>query len=417
MFVFRFFIGQLTALPLVIVGLTVLVQSHFSGHAILLFTILIAATWAIAMWAGISDATASLNQLVDFRTQFPHIALRPVPVSEYVAALSTKVPRLRSKRPDEILPFIAKLQRDRIRILVRSSAGPARGPLSPTLLTYASTLGAWMILADPPERLNGLGYFLLLHEIGHTALTSFTARMGITVALRNVIASGVFLAFLVRPTRMQAIALAVVAICWLPLAIGGQRFTRTIAGVLDEIIADNFALERSDPAWFKKYFAPDIIALFSRLESGSASVTPEEIQTRTHSFSQNLQRLVEGQPLLATGVTVPIYRWTIIEDLSLVTLMILFGLAHAPLSSGRLAMAAAASLLGVCLALLVGMIRTLERDLADDIMGVKPITPEKLLFLERAALKRKKLRSLVYWTRRNPIPPLPGQDVPENPQM
>jgi len=109
-----FFFNQLATLPLLVVALTILVQSRFSWRALLLFPILLIAAWGVVTLANVADVNASINELIDFRMQFPNLTLKPVPLSEYLNALRNKVPRLQNKRSDEILPLSAKLQNDRI---------------------------------------------------------------------------------------------------------------------------------------------------------------------------------------------------------------------------------------------------------------------------------------------------------------
>jgi hypothetical protein len=409
--------NQAVSYPLIVVALTVLVQVHFGWRAILLFPILLMAAVAVVSVAFIPDVNASVNELIDFRMQFPNVTLTPVPVSDYLAGLRDKVPRLRSSRADQILPLSSKLQNDRIRILLRSSAGPSSWPLPPSLVTYANLTGAWVILSDPPERLTNLGYFLLLHELGHTAFTSFAVRVGLSAEVRIVLLSGAFLSLLISPTGMQAIGLLVTAACWYALVKREQRRTRTIVRVFDEISADTFALKYCDPSWFMRYSVSDIISVLSRMDAASETRpwTQEEIDMRTHSFSEDLHRLANGQPLLHTGELAPGYN-RLIEPgtAALVILMVLFGLAHAPLSYGRLALLGGVSFLGLCAALFAVAALSFQKDLVDHIMGIKPMDPAKLVVMEKAAQRKKKLQYVVDWMKQNPTYSVPNQDAREN---
>jgi len=413
---FTFLFNQLATLPLIVVALTILVQSRFSWRALLLFPILLIAAWGVITLANVADVNASINELIDFRMQFPNLTLKPVPLSEYLNALRNKVPRLQNKRSDEILPLSAKLQNDRIRILVRSSVD---GPLPPSLVTYASTLGAWVILADPPDRLSGLGYFLLLHELGHTAFLSFAARLGLSAEVRNVIYSVLFLSLLMSPTRMQAIVLVAMALCWFVLVKREQRRIRADIRVLDEISADTFALERCDPVWFKRYSVSEIVSFLSMMDpaGGAKPWTQEEIDLRTQSFSEDLRRLSDGQPLLKAGELTPGYKRLVAPaDIVLVAMMVLFGLAHAPLGNGRLALLGVAALLGAFLALAISVGLGMQKELVDHIMGVKPIAPERMLVIENAFQRRRKLKTLIDSIKHNP-PSASRPDEGENMQM
>lgn len=417
--IFATLFNQLATLPLLVVALTILVQTRFSWRAVLLFPLLLIATGAVISLAQVADANAIINELVDFRTQFPNMLLTPVPVEEYLTALRNKVPRLQSKRSDEILPLSAKLQKDRIRILVRASAASVSGPLPPSLVTYASTIGAWVILADPPERLSGLGYFLLLHELGHTAFLSFASRLGLSAELRNVLFASVFLVLLINPTRMQAIGLAAMALLWLVLMKREQHRIRSAARVLDEISADTFALERCDPAWFKRYAVSEIVSFLSRMDPAGVGRpwTQEEIDLRTRSFSEDLRRLAGEQPLLKAGELDPGYdRLVAPQDIVLVALMVLFGFAHAPLGYGRLALLFFAALPSTFLALAISFGLNMQNELVDHIMGVKPITPERMLVIEKAFQGRKKLKNLIDSMKRNQ-PSASSQDAEGNIRM
>src|SRR6185369_7290880 len=133
---------------------------------------------------------------------------------------------------------------------------------------------------------------------GHTAFLSFAARLGLSAEVRNVIYSVLFLSLLMSPTRMQAIVLVAMALCWFVLVKREQRRIRADIRVLDEISADTFALERCDPAWFKRYPVSEIVSFLSMMDpaGGAKHWTQEEIDLRTQSFSEDLRRLSDGQP-------------------------------------------------------------------------------------------------------------------------
>jgi len=101
----------------------------------------------------------------------------------------------------------------------------------------------------------------------------------------------------------------------------------------------------------------------------------------------------------------------------LVVLMVLGGLAHAPLSYGRLALLGVISFLGLCGALLAVAALSLQKDLVDHIMGIKLMDPATLVVMEKTAQRKKKLQNVVDWVKHNPTHSAPTQDAGENVPM
>ena len=55
-----------------------------------------------------------------------------------------------------------------------------------------------------------------------------------------------------------------------------------------------------------------------------------------------------------------------------------------------------------------------QKDLVDHIMGIKPMDPAKLVVMEKAAQRKKKLQYVVDWMKQNPTYSAPNQDAGEN---
>ena len=383
--------GVLTTLPLVMVGLTVLAVSHFNWHSILLFLAALVASWANQMWVLNSDLNFSLDELIGFRNQFPGVTFTSIPVSEYVSVLREQVPHLRSRKPEEILPFSTRLQDNRLRILVCSNSRASDPQARPTArLTYASFLGAWMIVADPPERTHRLGLFVLLHEVGHTAFVSFVSRVASKIAVRNMILPAVFLALLITPTLKQGVGLLVLALGWLALATAQQRFFRAKNQLYDEIYADRFALERSNPEWFQKSPVSEFVSRIAKMENPEGT-SEEDLRQRTVAFSENLERLKQGQSLRTPRELLPGYRWNFLEEILLASLLVLAGVAHAPLSGRRLLVLWLFTFVLFLFGTVISFVQVLQRDAADHIFGVKEAPPRELELIRRmGSIRRRK---------------------------
>jgi hypothetical protein len=266
------------------------------------------------------------------------------------------------------------------------------GPLQ-QLVTYANAAGVWIVLTEPPDRLRGLGYFTLLHEIGHSALTSFLSRIGFNTGVRYMALPVLFVVLAIRPTWTQAFGLLALTGAWYAVAAADRRFLRAHARVYDEIAADRFALERCDPSWFK---FPTFIERFVALETSddpSERLSEADVRHRSNAFVENLARVQRGEPLQTLRELLPDSQWATLGDVLLIALLIGCGLAIAPLSLGRLFMLGAITLLAVVFALASVVACKLMVDVADDCFGVKQMAPERVDILRRATAVRQKMTS------------------------
>lgn len=385
-----FLFSFLTTVPLIVVGITIIAQLHFGWRAILLFLMMAVASWAILVYYSVNDVNVSIDDLVRFKTDFPDLQLTRIPLADYIQELKARVPGLQSRRDDQILPRSATWQSGRLRLFVRSRQSTRLGPLPSQLVTYASAVGAWIILKDTPDRLSGIGYFTLFHEIGHTALLSLVARMGANTAVRYMLIPGLFIGLVIAPTWTQAIALLALTGAWYGAAVANRRSLRAHARVYDEIAADCFALERCDPAWFGSYSAARIVEMFSQAERGAESLPDSEVQERTKALTENLERVRQGRPLRTMRELQPGSKWQIVEEVLLITLLIGCGLAYAPLSLVRLSVLGAATFLVLCLSAVTLLYSRLAEHFADDCFGVRQMDPGELSILTRAATLRQR---------------------------
>ena len=383
-------IAFLAGTPLVVVSLTILVQMRLSWRAILLLVMMVLTNWAISFYYTMRDINFSFNELVQFRVDFSELQLTQVPVSEFIEELKTRVPRLRSKEEEWILPFSARLQRDRFRILVPTMQQPSCGPFPLQRVTYASFLGVWTIFSATPERLSNLECFTLLHEIGHGAFESFMARGMSNVALRYMLLPSLFIALIIKPTGLEAAVLAVLAMAWYAAEAASRRMFRRHAGAYDEIMADRFALERCDPQWFEGYSVSRFLALMSQAELGPGP-SEGEFRQRSEAFIENLKLVQNNEPTLSSRKFLP-YGLSDVADYLLVAILVACGLMHAPLSARRLFVFGAATLLAFSAASCVSIWCGVMADLADHCFGVKTMTPQMLRLVERVLALRKRMR-------------------------
>ena len=396
----RQLLGFLTTIPLIVFALVIVAQTHFGWRSILFLVMMMAFNWALLVDASLADVNFALNDLVDFKRNFPHLELIPIPLSHYLEELRSRVPAGQAKGDDAILPGSARWQSGRLRVLVRSPEAPRLGPLPAQLVTFAHSVGAWIILKDTPDRLTNLGYFTLLHEIGHTALLSFVTRAGANTAVRYMLRPGILIALLVAPGWTSAAFLLALTVSWYAAAVANRRFLGKHARGYEEIAADSFALARCDPGWFRDYCVADLVSLLSRAEHHSRDLLESDIVQRTRAFAENLERKQEGRPLRTLRELQPGSPWATVEEILLITLLVTCGLLHAPFSLARLLIAGACALLILLSALSALFYTQLVERFSDDCLGVRPMEPGARELLERMDNTRLRIAGKL---RRRPI--------------
>jgi amino acid transporter len=95
------------------------------------------------------------------------------------------------------------------------------------------------------------------------------------------------------------------------------------------------------------------------------------------------ERIHQGQPPRTLRELLPGPKWENFADVLSISMLIACGLAHAPLSLGRLSILGTVAFLASGFALLCGALLSLEAECVDDILGVKSMAPEKMRFMRR----------------------------------
>ncbi len=382
-------VGFLSTAPLVVFWLFSLRNVHGWRAAVLLLLLMVA-SWAIQALSAVGDSRSSLNEMPEYLSEFPGVTFVSIPQAEILAALHARSARLRAMSDQDILPTTSRLQTGRIRYLV---ALVGDGPVPASLVSYSSAAGAWIILQDFPENLTNLQFFMLLHEIGHSAMTSVVARLGSSVAVIYVLLALFLVALQMNPNTTQLAVLAGISSAWFVAASANIRFLRARARLYDEIAADHFAFERVDPDWLSRYPAQSLARSFCEGERGPRPTTPVETQRRQEIFLENLRLIQAGRHPRTLRELLSDSKWSIWESLLVCALFAYFGWICVPLSNVRLVLLAIAVSVSAGMALVCGMVMSMNCEMADHVFGIKKADSRVIALAARSFALRRKIKA------------------------
>jgi hypothetical protein len=354
-------------------------------------------TCGVSISFGGRDLRRTIDESLVFLNGFRHCTFTPVSVDAYLEAarrFHRRTDAVDRRFAEWFLPFIARFDAKRLRIVEASVLDGADGPHPAQAVTFANIHGAWIVIHVPMSQLTELQFFVLLHEIGHTTFASFTSRWLTTTNKRRILSVTPFLAATLAPTAAQAVALAALTVMWYLAAECEARESRDVARLVDELRADAFALERCPATWCERYTEAQLAGVLCRDDKYAfrTSAKYTELPSRADAFIANLRRLRAGQrvevpaALRRVGVRAPL------ESVLAIAIATTCGLSLAPLSGWRLAFAAIATLFAVVWALLFVLIHLFHIDLLDDGFNVRTIDPRVLTVLQRAAEQRERLK-------------------------
>jgi hypothetical protein len=396
---FRSALLILSTLPLLVFAATAAIRSHFSWRVIVLTLFAFTVTGAVAIIANWGDIRRSMSDAHAFWRAFRHCTFTPVSVDAYSDSLrrfcSREIGDSRTQLEEKVVP-LWRFDRKRLRISVVSLPPDEDGPVPGYAVTYASLLGAWVLLHVPLKELTPLQYFVLLHEVGHTSVVSFTDR-GVegTVRLAAVCAAPFLLAS-IAPTPMQTVLLAGLAVGWCVAAVLEARRLEARAQLSDETFADKFAIERCPRDWYEQYSEEKIaITLFGGPLSNEpdAFQHSQAVQARTQLFIDNLRRRRSGEELKSLPSIRKLYVASWLEAILALAIAVCCGFAAAPLNWARLLALTGLTVLALAAMCFVLGVFLLHAAILDDLFNVEKVNPNLAKILERGEDLRRNLQT------------------------
>ncbi|MEP4892441.1 MAG: hypothetical protein ABJV04_20685, partial [Aliiglaciecola sp.] len=235
--------------PLVLEILYSLYSSTLNFYSILLLVSAIFFIWSFSFAEGASGAVkGGVSDLITMMLRYKPYNYKLVDKNGLIKKLELEGVKVFDKSN-----FYLKQMFNNLKIYTVRDTYEKTRILPTQVITFPTIVGAWIFLPSDYEKMNGIGKFQLLHEIGHLSKMALSKGLqGSYVHVYFALIFGIYI--LLRSDAIfipLLLVLASIFLTFLYVKLISEHTKMTT--LIDELEADNFALRRAKVEWFKDY--------------------------------------------------------------------------------------------------------------------------------------------------------------------
>lgn len=279
------------------------------------------------------------------------------------------------------------------------------------LATFATLNRAWVFLDGNPRAMQGFEHFKVLHEVGHTSPAGIVIGYAMRGNLTQLLLMLPVIAFMLKWETTTLLLLTLYLLVVLSMTKYTFRWIGRHMRYIEEMYADDFALERCPRHWFESFSGQDVKDFAhaicgnwppgGRQEHASlvydAPMTEDQVKWRRIVLVNKLNLMLKGDEYVAEE-RVPVLSANLIQLLTLcqntllAALALALGLQHAELTTARFVALVVMMMLITIAGLVVVQLGQLLATHWDANLNAKPL-------FERSPTEQKFLASLDKGTR------------------
>jgi hypothetical protein len=391
----RLILGELLGLPLIIILIGAVWALGWDWRLLFLFPLALLCSLGIADIRNFfSQTSQTFEELVTTYRKFSNCHFTHYRTEDYIKTLYGNSSELVDKNNDIHKPEFAKSMLSSresffgnyLRLIVIETDSNV---IIPQLSTFAMNERAWIFLNENPQNMDGIQHFNVLHEIGHTNPYGM-AGYSLKGVWTNFLISLPVIVLMVKWEVTSLILLVIFIAIFLSFNSLTIRWIRRRIRFVEELYADDFALERCPKHWFKDFSQHDIKD-FAEMVCGNLSfeeeknnsstefdapMTTEQVKWRQTALINKIKRKLEGDNYEPVGyipeLSIKLIKFLlIVQQLILISLLVTIGLQHAELTTIRFIALIAVMLLIMFVGIIFGLMAKTLANHWDIKLGLK----------------------------------------------
>lgn len=404
-------VGELSGTPLFLVAIGGAWALGWDWRLLILLPLSLLCGICISGLRSFHQTGRVYKQLSDLYANHPHWQFTPTTTADYLEALYHNSPPAAGagdgagerEFAKSILPPAEYHIGEHLRLVAIETAEETGVGV---LATFATIDRAWVFLDGDPRAMRGFEHFKVLHEVGHTHLDGMLLSYATKGSLTQVSLTLVVVALMLRWEPASLALLAAYLLVFLSLTKFTMKWVNRHSRYIEELHADDFALERCPRLWFEDFSEQDVKD-FAAAVCGNAPtdggrghtsplfdapLTDKQVEWRRTVLVNKLNRLLKGDEYKG-GERVPVLSARLInllllcQQLSLIALSLALGLWHAELTTTRFVALLVVMTLITFAGFIVGQVGVVLATRWDANLNAKPVS-------ERSAEEQKRLDSL-----------------------